>query len=1595
MLIDLNFEDEEEVQAPEAESQIALEFEGEEGLEPSAPGVSGEMRSSDRNPFEWIRDAYMEGYSQTRKNIAQQKGLMFDETKEDTARTGARIKELERTAEGYGPELDTMQQLYEISEADSIADAVGLMVKYPEATAQVTLSSLGRFAPALAVTAGVSTVTGGAAIPFMGSTFMGSLSIEYGAVMDETISESGYDSTDPRAWEKAVSDQTMLDRAKERGIKRGIPIAVFDAISAGLAGKILAGAKPTVTSILTRSTGEMAQQSVAGGLGEAAAQIVDTGGIEKPGEIALEGFAEIGPGMVETLIGYKGSKQQALRKLMAEQAGYEASQNVADAAITPDFEIHTLDENVTAIDEALAATPPTPEARPDEESATERFDLEEQPIKPEPLLDLEQQQAEDEANVYVLDQLRAQFPDASEAELQAAITTARPKPEELPTEEDLGFIPAEAETDTEMDLELDETALDEITRDEVVAATENVESTGEAIDTAEEWRTSRPEFAGTIFSFKPGDDRGTGAEIEPMEHYYGEIAGTEDADNMPVDVMLNNDYDAAADTPIFIIDQMDADSQEFWQHKVMAGFDEMAEAEQAYINQWGEEGLQNTSELTADEFKEWISTGDHKVAYGETIPAGESLPATEEVAPDDTVDDDDRSWGPQGAPEGMETKPTETNPREWVRARKTMTDEYPGWPSILAQQDALQAEAAGLTPDQWMKQTREGPPDTDIYKVGYESPKESELTPEEQKAQDKADRNEDQRVKQTEKTRSNLMTAEDDDVVTFVRKLGGINMTSQSDIPAGRLNHLNEDNRMIGLAGIEQTGERGLTLSKITENLWEAGFIPANDETLAINLLYEAENGPQYTAKGHEMRGPAEQEAWDKRVQEEYEEQLNQDADDMAAYMIEQSGGPRFSSEDLPELIAMAADEDYGAVIDITGDSTLSEDEVRTKLQAIIDGEEIQQAEDAADTTIEGTEEVSGSAPGVPSITSEAELETEEDSSLVRGVPISPRMEEAIAIVGRDGFIGRVTRSGNRLHAAKGTSHMERIAEGMANQVISENWHGSPKPNKNGVFVEDDIENVEKMVFEGPKSSRASVELDVVRIAENLWAPGYSIRSRTAGSGSGMSFYDAFDTKEEAQLYNLNITKQFFEKEVSENQPKTTQADAKGALKWVNEQIDAISPTEEVAEVAEVAAPKKKKTTKKLPNIDEMSKEQLEEELGYGPTMQDADYLRKLLERKRAETGQTDLVGKTGDEVAQQAILDAKAEKAEKIPTERPAEAQSGDDLFAAGGQLEPDLFDEPAPAPEFKKGDRVVRLLGGRPEPSMAGEVTEIDGPFVFVRFDEDPTDNKPIPKISLVLEPEPEAKPEPKTKGEQSNSLVENITASDYPVGTEYIWGGFRAKVTGIQTREETGGRPRVNLEILEGPRKGATATAPGHLKNLQADLIPPFDIETTMGTVRLDVGWTMGLERYQEIYEEKTVGILNIQMHGPDDRNGSMRYRSIAGMPVRAETPEQLLDPEWIKDVAITAADSVLRKGEYFGEHVNMGKYKGGKAKVVGRPITSMTEVLELSRDPTPDAKDLTKITIAVKTDDATVSHKAKWWIDALDKRLEAVAKLRTCA
>jgi len=69
------------------------------------------------------------------------------------------------------------------------------------------------------------------------------LALEYTNEWMEAARLEGFDTTNPQSMELAFSNENVWARAKERGFKRGIPIAVIDFLSSGLAGRVFTTGK--------------------------------------------------------------------------------------------------------------------------------------------------------------------------------------------------------------------------------------------------------------------------------------------------------------------------------------------------------------------------------------------------------------------------------------------------------------------------------------------------------------------------------------------------------------------------------------------------------------------------------------------------------------------------------------------------------------------------------------------------------------------------------------------------------------------------------------------------------------------------------------------------------------------------------------------------------------------------------------------------------------------------------------------------------------------------------------------------------------------------------------------------------------------------------------------------------------------------------------------------------------------------------------------------------------------------------------------------------------------------------------------------------
>lgn len=135
-------------------------------------------------------------------------------------------------------------------------------------------------------------------------------------------------------------------------------------------------------------------------------------------------------------------------------------------------------------------------------------------------------------------------------------------------------------------------------------------------------------------SVRSGVDKGGKKwEIE-MQNTYGYIRGTEGVDGDHIDVFLSNDIDGWNGRQVYVIDQRNEDGT-FDEHKVMLGFNDINEAETAYLSNY-EEGWQGLGAITGvaiEDFEKWIASSHRKTkAFAEykTVKTTEGQSANSE-----------------------------------------------------------------------------------------------------------------------------------------------------------------------------------------------------------------------------------------------------------------------------------------------------------------------------------------------------------------------------------------------------------------------------------------------------------------------------------------------------------------------------------------------------------------------------------------------------------------------------------------------------------------------------------------------------------------------------------------------------------------------------------------------------------------------------------------------------------------------------------------------------------------------------------------------------------------------------------------------------
>ena len=231
-------------------------------------------------------------------------GISYDPSIELAVRLAQQQREVER----YPVPDDIAQGMQDISNAQTMGDAFTAIRTNPRAVLETTLQSLGASAPALVGAAGGSVFGPGGTATGAG---LGSFAVEYSNTLQDVMAEKGVNGTDSMSIRAALNNPELMAAAREKALKRGIPVAIFDALTAGLAGKLLAGAKPTVGSVSARAAGELGLQAGGGAAGEAGAQLAT--GEYKPGDILMEAFAEMPTAIIEVPGNYRHAMESAQR----------------------------------------------------------------------------------------------------------------------------------------------------------------------------------------------------------------------------------------------------------------------------------------------------------------------------------------------------------------------------------------------------------------------------------------------------------------------------------------------------------------------------------------------------------------------------------------------------------------------------------------------------------------------------------------------------------------------------------------------------------------------------------------------------------------------------------------------------------------------------------------------------------------------------------------------------------------------------------------------------------------------------------------------------------------------------------------------------------------------------------------------------------------------------------------------------------------------------------------------------------------------------------------------------------------------------------
>jgi hypothetical protein len=143
---------------------------------------------------------------------------------------------------------------------------------------------------------------GGFTAGMVGGTAAGSFATEYGSKILEELQTAGMNPKNPESIAKFFSNETLMAEAKDAAFKRGVPVAAFDALSAGIAGRVGSVFRAAAKTPVRLAVTEGVIQGGLGGAGEVAGSVA-AGDPVNPKAVFGEVIGEVGPAAIEIAAG--------------------------------------------------------------------------------------------------------------------------------------------------------------------------------------------------------------------------------------------------------------------------------------------------------------------------------------------------------------------------------------------------------------------------------------------------------------------------------------------------------------------------------------------------------------------------------------------------------------------------------------------------------------------------------------------------------------------------------------------------------------------------------------------------------------------------------------------------------------------------------------------------------------------------------------------------------------------------------------------------------------------------------------------------------------------------------------------------------------------------------------------------------------------------------------------------------------------------------------------------------------------------------------------------------------------------------------------